>query len=319
MRSTSTRNNPPPWKVPRRRKSRGRINFYYDFGDEALKLDTCEEIFIQNRFQPLVEEDSTNTRFMDNEDLRTMEEDNIGSQQERSPEHIPFINTDVNNSFSESSSFDNYMIVNSNCLDNNNYFMYNKNKNFCSGYFPDFITLDDTSYYQLSNGNNSNFYYLYIKNGKYLKYLSNKNSKYNNQYFNDMNYVYRVSKKHSRNAVISNSNGKIDNLDSISNSRTNIPRNSEKGALGDGQAMQNSHYVNNRKYYSEGNLDSSKKNNKYSNTPRNSEKGALEGNQLPKKFSDHHNYSDHHYYSEGNQYFNKYYDHNFDSLKKWIL
>ena len=211
----------------------------------------CEEIFIQNRFQPL---DSTNTRFINNEELRTIEEDNIGTPQERSPEHIPFINTDVNISFSESSSFDNYMIVNSNCIDDNNYFLYNKNKNFCSGYFPDFITLNDNSYYQLSNENNHNFYYLYVKDGKYLKYLSNINSKYNNQYFKDMNYAYRVGKEHFREPVISNKNKKLDSLDHFKNNLSNTSRNSEKGALEDNQSLNkvyNNHYYSDLPYYSE--------------------------------------------------------------------
>ena len=203
MRSNSTRNNPPPWKVPRRRKSRGRINFFYDFGAESLKFDTCEEVITHNRFQALIEEDSTPTRFMSIEEMKTMEEDNVVSQQERSPEHI--LSTDINvNNFVESNSFNDFMLVNSTCLDNNNYFMYSNNKNFCSGYFPDFITLDDPFYYQISNSNKYNFYYLNVKNGKYLKYLSNKDSKYNNHYFNNMNYAYRVSKLYSKNTLISN-------------------------------------------------------------------------------------------------------------------
>ena len=87
---------------------------------------------------------------------------------------------------------------------NNNFYMYKSNKNFCSGYFPDFITLNDPMYYQLSNNNNHNFYYLKTQNGKYLKYLSNKSSKYDNLYFNNMVDAYRISRIHSNRSLISN-------------------------------------------------------------------------------------------------------------------
>ena len=93
-------------------------------------------------------------------------------------------------------------------------------KKFCSGYFPDFITLNDPLYYQLSNSNKHNFYYLNVKNGKYLKYLSNKKSKYDNHYFSNMTYAYRVSKIHSKNTLISN-NPSISSKQKNSKSRYN--------------------------------------------------------------------------------------------------
>ena len=165
------------------------------------------------------------------EDLRNKEEDKFGTLQERSSEQISFTNINDNISFSESNSFNNYMNVDNKCIDDINYFMYTKNKNFCSGYFPDFITLNDKSYYQLSNGNNYNHYYLYVKDKKYLKFLSNSNSKYNNKYFKDMNYAYRVSKKHLWDTVVSKNDKKLKNLDYLKNKKFNTPRNSEKGAL----------------------------------------------------------------------------------------
>ena len=61
-----------------------------------------------------------------------------------------------------------------NNLSNNCYnYVYEKNKNLCSGYFPSFITLSDPKYDLISQNNLpnniSNNYYLKIKNGKYLK------------------------------------------------------------------------------------------------------------------------------------------------------
>ena len=95
------------------------------------------------------------------------------------------------------------MLKNDKCS-NTNFYMYKRNKNFCSGYFPDFITLHDPMYYQLSNSHNHNFYYLKIQNGKYLKHLSNKSSRYDNSYFDNMSDAYRISKKYSNKSLISN-------------------------------------------------------------------------------------------------------------------
>merc|ERR1712055_150816 len=65
-----------------------------------------------------------------------------------------------------------------------------ENKHFCSGYFPSFITIHNPIYDTLSHnnpsGNISNKYYLKIKNGRYLKQISNENSKYNIEYENNM-------------------------------------------------------------------------------------------------------------------------------------
>ena len=65
----------------------------------------------------------------------------------------------------------------------NNDFMYKNKYNFCSGYFPDFIFLDENSFNDMYNINNFPRYYPYILNGKYLKQLSNFKRKYNNSYF----------------------------------------------------------------------------------------------------------------------------------------
>merc|ERR1712055_827419 len=49
----------------------------------------------------------------------------------------------------------------------------------------------------LTKGNNQSLYYLYTKDGKYLKPLSNNVSKYNNMYFGKMRHAYNISKKHN--------------------------------------------------------------------------------------------------------------------------
>merc|ERR1711874_599139 len=62
---------------------------------------------------------------------------------------------------------------------------------------PKFITHDDEMYYHLSNNINHNYYYLRVKNEKYLKYLSNNNSKYNNEYFDNLKFAYEISNTNS--------------------------------------------------------------------------------------------------------------------------
>ena len=65
-----------------------------------------EEVFTQNRFQPL---DHITTRLTKNEELKTIEDDKIETSRKRSPELIPLINTNVNVFISESSSINNFM------------------------------------------------------------------------------------------------------------------------------------------------------------------------------------------------------------------
>ena len=70
------------------------------------------------------------------------------------------------------------------CLKNDcNYYVYEKNKNFCSGYFPSFITINDLKYNLISQNNYpiniTDNYYLKTQNNKYLKQVINKHSKYN--------------------------------------------------------------------------------------------------------------------------------------------
>ena len=94
-------------------------------------------------------------------------------------------------------SFEEFMGTKSELVNSNKHFMYSNKNNFCSGYFPDFITLDSNAGYNFSKGNNYPHYYLYTKNNKYLKPLSSSLSKYNNKYFDDLSFAYKVSKMHS--------------------------------------------------------------------------------------------------------------------------
>ena len=180
-----------PWKVPKKRKSKGRnhqSNLYYDHQMESVQYRVSEEVITYNRFQVLTEEDSSVTKIFPQEEINLPEEDKNLVSQTHTPEDT---------SFSEVNSFYDFMLNNNKSLNNNNHFLYKRNKDFCSGYFPNFITLDDDMYYHLSNSINHNFYYLRIYNGKYLKYLSNNNSKYNNQYFDNLIDAYEISNTNS--------------------------------------------------------------------------------------------------------------------------
>ena len=168
---------------------------------ESVQYNKCEEVITFNRFQILTEEDSTPSKTSSQEEMNPFEEDRLLFQQTLEPEHIS--PTDVIE-FSEINSLNKFMLKDNKYINNNNFYMYKRNKDFCSGYFPDFITLHDPMYYQLSNSNNHNFYYLKIQNGKYLKYLSNKTSKYDNLYFDNIADAYRISKIYSNRSLISN-------------------------------------------------------------------------------------------------------------------
>ena len=183
-----------------KRKSRGRSKYFYDPSLGSISHKDCEEIFTANRFKILEEEEeSTLERTLTKEDI-------IISQEDDYVVHHRSFNLEPRDSinFSECDSL-NKFISNSH-LNDNNYYMYKKNKNFCSGYFPDFITLDDPMHYQISNNNKHSSYYLKIQKGKYLKYLSNKYSKYNNAYFNEMTDAHTIGRMYSNISLISDKN-----------------------------------------------------------------------------------------------------------------
>ena len=95
--------------------------------------------------------------------------------------------------------------------DDCNFFMYVNKNNFCSGYFPEFISSfqpGSDAFKQLySKDNFKNSYpddiinksypncYPHFKNGKHSKQISNVNSRYNNSYFYKMQPIYKICKK----------------------------------------------------------------------------------------------------------------------------
>ena len=92
-------------------------------------------------------------------------------------------------------SFDKFLQID-NMLYDHNYYMFERNKNFCSGYFPSFITLDIDKYNIISQNTNpeniNNNYYLKTRDNMYVKQIINKNSKYNFEYFSNLRNNYQV-------------------------------------------------------------------------------------------------------------------------------
>ena len=112
------------------------------------------------------------------------------------------------NSINNNDVFDSNVL---NDINSNNEYSYDcirENKHFCSGYFPSFITISNPKYDLISqnshSGNISNNYYLKIKNGRYLKQISNENSKYNIGYQNNMKAICQSIKNKHFNKTTSN-------------------------------------------------------------------------------------------------------------------
>ena len=148
-----------PWKVPRKRKPRGRSRLYYDHALESVQYRQCEEAITSNRFQILSEEDSANPITQAQEEKSPLKND-YSLQQTL---YSDYVSTKKNeDDYTETDSLSKFLIYDDKISNNNNFFMYNKNKKFCSGYFPDFITLHDPMYYQLSNSQSHNFYRSYF-------------------------------------------------------------------------------------------------------------------------------------------------------------
>ena len=74
-------------------------------------------------------------------------------------------------------------------------YIYGNKYNLCSGYFPDYIPLDDNAFTKLYSDNDTPKYYPYIFNGRYLKQIYNSNSKYNYNYLSKKRTAYAISKK----------------------------------------------------------------------------------------------------------------------------
>ena len=131
-----------PWKVPRKRKPQG-CYYFYNYKEESVYHVKGAEVTTSNRFQVLSEEEVTKNR------------------QDPSNDQIPSTEDVI---LPEDCSFYNFM-MNNDKINNIDYYMYDKNKNFCSGYFPSFITLDDDKHYQISNNTSLDN----IKDNYYLK------------------------------------------------------------------------------------------------------------------------------------------------------
>ena len=215
-----------------RKKIRGSTHdFYYDLTSDDLIWKKSGEVATFNRFElidpegPLLNTiNYEETGIIEEEINRKPEEDLPKLPKGKYPEVIPnsdmsishdpsklqqgeypeiISNNDMpffyafrsaNNEYND--SFHEFMENSNKHVNNKKHYMYSNKGNFCSGYFPDFITLDNMVGYNASEGNNYSHYYLYIKNKKYLKLLSNSKSKYNNRYFDDMSFAYKVSEKY---------------------------------------------------------------------------------------------------------------------------
>ena len=105
-------------------------------------------------------------------DILNLEEDTSESTVQEAT--CEFLNYGENTLYT---TYDDFMRSRNNLVDNNINFMYTNKSNFCSGYFPEFITLDNNDAYNLSKGDDYSRYYLYTNNNKYLKQLSNFKSK----------------------------------------------------------------------------------------------------------------------------------------------
>ena len=230
---------PPPWSIPKKRKARGevsRLRFYDLFDEEYIWEDSGEETTTtSNRYELLGD---TPTSPPDIEDLPTSKKKNkfpeFSNLKKNDPpdfslrfdfkDYLPCTtqesvknnknvkfnlqsnNYNGNNDFITqdsvlNNSFNDFMINKDKLQDSNSHYMYLNKNNLCTGYMPSFISHDSNEGYEFSKGNNNSHYYLYTKNGKYLKPLSDNVGKYNNVYFDKMRHAYKISKKH-RNSIL---------------------------------------------------------------------------------------------------------------------
>ena len=220
----------PLWKVPRKRKSRGGAQeFYFDLEKNDIIWKKCGEITTHNKFD-LIDPDMTRFETNDHEDFYISSKKNSD---------IPYFDLNIYDDFFTegdviNESFKDFMRTKGKNSNSKNHFMYDNKNNFCSGYFPDFITLNDDFGYNISEGNNYSHYYLYVKNKKYLKPLSDSKSKYNNSYFDSMSFAYKVSKKHKWESNF-NTNSNLQNTNLFKNSY--ICKNSKKTSRDTGRGI----------------------------------------------------------------------------------
>ena len=150
-------------------KSKTQEDFiFYKWMDQTFEYSRGVEAYTSNRFHILSEE-----------------EDQISSEEEII---LP--------------CFNNVMLNNDVCFLDKNYYVFNKNINFCSGYFPSYISLNCNKLNLISQDsslkNIKNNYYIKVKDKKYLKQVVNRNGKYNFSYFNGMKEYYQIGNIHSK-------------------------------------------------------------------------------------------------------------------------
>ena len=130
----------PPWEVPKKRKTRGRTQeFYYDLTNDNIIWKQCGEIATFNKFD-LIDPEETRLKSTDPEDIYTSD---------KKTNDITFTDFHEYNDFFAgdsviNESFHDFMGTRNKYMSSNKHFMYSNKNNFCSGYFPDFITLDNS-------------------------------------------------------------------------------------------------------------------------------------------------------------------------------
>ena len=183
----------PPWEVPRKRKNRGRTqDHYYDLSNENIVWRSGGEISTSNKYDLFNLEDTRLNPDWDDinaeKNILVNQEVNTYSIQEN--EELYTGMNALNRSYQE------FMDTKSKYLDSINHCMYTNKK--CSGYFLDLITLNDDIKYNVSKCNRYPHHQQFKKyDEKHLKFLSYSLSKYNNKYFDDMSFAYKVGKKWS--------------------------------------------------------------------------------------------------------------------------
>ena len=242
--------------------------------EDTLSSSTCKEGTLSSskknknfKFNHIVVSDfSFNFNFNDSQTCDTQK--SVNNDYVNSNSKFITQKSVLNNSYNE------FMSTKDKLLNSNKHYMYSNKHNFCSGYLPDFITLDSIDGYNFSKGSDYSHYYLYINNNIYLKPLSSSLSKYNNEYFDKLRHAYKISKKF-RNSILKDTERSIpimcnsveskrgfnetDNNNNNNNSRNNNsncsklkcnnknnhnsysninPKDSERGMLGNPKYMQ---------------------------------------------------------------------------------
>ena len=79
-----------PWKVPKKRKSKGKYYHYYDHQKESVQFTVGAEVTTYNRFLVLTEEDSLVNQITPPEEVSPPEERMNADSQTQPPEGASF-------------------------------------------------------------------------------------------------------------------------------------------------------------------------------------------------------------------------------------